>query len=88
LTFHIITTYHPTHHREVYQLCVEEGGVKLWVTKERELSRLQSKAVGFVKMSVVRDRMSDIMRGNIREGLPYVKTKAPYWESLVQGSVR
>ena len=72
-TFHIVTTYHPTHHRDVYQLCVEEGGVKLWVTKERELSRMKSRAVGFVEMRVVRSRMSDIMRGRIREGLAYVQ---------------
>jgi len=71
LTFHIVTTYHPTHHREVYQLCIEEGGVKLWVTKEKQLSRMKSESVGFVKMSVVRNRMSDIIRGRIREGVAY-----------------
>jgi len=74
MTFEITPTIHKNRHGEeveVYFLCVVYPHVKLWLTREKQLSRDINKAGFLGSWSKCGLAMREIEQGKIREGLAY-----------------
>ena len=72
MTFEITPTYNNHQQKEVYYLCVVEGrGVKLWLTRNKSLSRNFRNAGFLGSYAKCSKAMREIEQGLIKEGLPY-----------------